>query len=77
METTATTVPIDNWLDNTRYTSSQPQDQQMPCWAIASGDAAGGYEKVDDDGVAEVVYANLCYDQQETLVCLTLDISVY
>ena len=63
--TTATTVPIDNWLDNTRYTSSQPPgSNQMPCWAIASGDAAGNYEKVDDDGVAEVVYANLCYDQQ-------------
>lgn len=66
----ASTIPIQTWLDNTQYPNSSSNQgagtNQPPCWAIASGIQAGGYE---NNGVFqslgfETVYYNMCYDAE-------------
>ena len=62
---TATTIPIDDWLDNTNYNGEGPGTNQMPCWAMASGDSAPS--KLVESATfiftfAEVIYYNYCDD---------------
>lgn len=66
--TTATTIPIDDWLDATRYDGGgSPGTNQPPCWAIASGDASNNYDTPESTGFGtEVVYYNFCYDARGT-----------
>jgi len=61
----ASTIPIQDWLDNTKYNSNQGAGTNQPgCWAIASGIASGSYTpNVQTTGPGfEVVYYNMCFD---------------
>jgi hypothetical protein len=68
---TASTISIDDWLNNTKINSSTPAgSNQPPCWAIASAFAAAalGGPVVDDSilggffgGTGEFIYYNICY----------------
>ena len=62
----ATTIPIEMWLDKTRYNqnASNPKgSNQQPCWAIASGAASRNpSDAVESSFGFEVVYSNYCYD---------------
>jgi len=61
----ASTIPINEWLDNTQYNGSEgPGTNQPGCWAIASGTFAGGYiPNVQTPFLGnEVVYYNMCFD---------------
>ena len=61
----ATTVPIQDWLNNQRYNNSSsnpPGTNQPACWAIASGVAAGGYQQIEVYTGIEVAYYNMCFD---------------
>ena len=62
----ATTIPIQEWLDETRYNNDQslaPGTNQPPCWAIASGATAlNPSDAVQGNFGFEVVYSNYCYD---------------
>lgn len=60
---TASTIPIQKWMDNTRYNSGEdPGTNQKPCWAIASGVTSRSSPIDSTAGVAEVVYSNYCYN---------------
>ena len=65
--TTATTIPIDDWLDNTQYSNEGPGTNQMPCWAIASGLGAPS-QLVQGTffglSFSEVIYYNWCHDSR-------------
>ena len=62
----ATTIPIEMWLDKTRYNlnASNPKgSNQQPCWAIASGAASRNpSDAVESSFGFEVVWSNYCYD---------------
>ena len=62
----ASTLPIQQWMDNTRWDNSvtnDPGTNQPPCWAIASGATARAPSTaVESTFGFEVVYANYCYD---------------
>ena len=62
----ASTLPIQQWMDNTRWDNSvtnDPGTNQPPCWAIASGATAiPPSQAVESTFGFEVVYANYCYD---------------
>ena len=60
--TTATTIPIDDWLDNTNYNGEGPGTNQMPCWAIASGIGAPSRFAEPTSIFTEVIYYNWCGD---------------
>jgi len=61
----ATTIPIDDWLDNTQYPNGGSTEgagtNQPPCWAIASGQTSRS-NPIDTNIGFEVVYSNYCYD---------------
>ena len=62
---TATTIPVQEWLDETRYNNvagNPPGSAQPPCWAIASGSQAPAAAVETSFGGFEVVYSNYCYD---------------
>ena len=62
---TATTIPIQDWLDNTQYPNGGSSEgagtNQPPCWAIASGQTSRS-QPVETDTGFEVVWSNYCYD---------------
>ena len=61
----ASTIPIQNWLDNTKYSAGSGAGTGQPgCWAIASGIASAAYTpNVQTTGPGfEVVYYNMCFD---------------
>ena len=61
----ASTIPINDWLDNTQYNGSAgPGTNQPGCWVIASGVQSGSYiPNVQTTGPGfEVVYYNMCFD---------------
>ena len=61
----ATTIPIQDWLDNTQYPNGANSEgagtNQPPCWAIASGETSRS-QAVNTSATFEVVYSNYCYD---------------
>ena len=63
----ATTIPIQDWLDNTQYPNGGSSEgagtNQPPCWAIASGETARS-QPVQTSATFEVVWSNFCYDLQ-------------
>ena len=60
---TASTIPIQKWMDNTQYNNSEGAGtNQKPCWAIASGITSRSSQVDNQSGVAEVVYSNYCYN---------------
>ncbi len=62
----ASTIPIQQWQDNTRYNNAvtnDPGTNQPPCWAIASGATARPPSTAVESSLGfEVVYSNYCYD---------------
>lgn len=61
----ASTIPIQDWLDNTQYNNNGGAGTGQPgCWAIASGIVSGSYTpNVQTTGPGfEVVYYNMCFD---------------
>lgn len=63
---TASTIPLSDWLDNTKYGGNQAAGtNQPPCWAIGSG-AASPSQLVESTtilgSIAEVIYYNYCHD---------------
>ena len=60
----ASTIPINDWMDNTQYNNAGPGTNQPGCWAIASGIQSGSYiPNVQTTGPGfEVVYYNMCFD---------------
>ena len=66
---TASTVPIQSWMDNTKYpngsSSEGPGTNQPPCWAMASGITSRSEQIYTSTGF-ETVYSNYCYDLKGT-----------